>query len=229
MHDDVLKRIRRSPYFAALTSFDLRWTLANMTFIDTAPGGLLIEEGGYSPGLLVILEGTVKVVKSAPDGREQVLRIVRPCDSLNDVPAFDGGPSPATAVAIEPSRIACLAAPVFRELLHRNSAVMVQLLQTYVSRLRSVTALAGDLTLLDVTSRVAKALDVYTQTSGSDQFELRQDQLAGIVGTKRETVARALRLLEDRGAIERRRDSIAIRSRPKLRKAAANPLPSPAD
>ena len=223
MQDAAIEEIRRSPYFVILSFSEFERVIANTTLIDSDTGDLLIAEGDSSPELLVVLHGAVKVTKSASDGREQILRIARRFDSLNDVPAFDGGPCPATAVALEPSRIACVSAAVFRELLHTSSALTDQLLQTYVKRLRAVTELAGDLTLLDATSRVAKTLNTYTRAAGSNEFELRQEQLAGIVGTKRETVSRALRVLEDRGAIERKGHSVCIRSRVKLRQAAAEP------
>lgn len=208
--------LRMSEYFLDLTPGELEWLWRNCQVLRKAAGAVVIAEGGESPGLLIVIAGSVKVCRLSPDGREQILRVVQRGGSFNDVPVFDGGTCPATVIAIEDSQILAVPAPVFRELLYRHSTVAVQLLQTFASRLRAVTRLAGDLSLLDVVTRVAKSLDLYTGASGSMEFNLRQSDLASIVGSRREVVARALKRLEDDGAIERHGDRILISDRARL-------------
>lgn len=208
--------LRMSEYFLDLTPGELEWLRRNCHTLRKSAGAVVIAEGGESPGLLVVITGSAKVCRLSPDGREQILRVVRSGESFNDVPVFDGGACPATVIAIEDSQILAVPAPVFRELLCRHSTVAVQLLQTFASRLRAVTRLAGDLSLLDVVTRVAKSLDLYTEASGSGEFNLRQSDLASIVGSRREVVARALKRLEDDGAIKRQGDRILISDRERL-------------
>jgi CRP/FNR family transcriptional regulator len=208
--------LRMSEYFVDLTQGEWEWLRRNCHMLHKPAGAVVISEGAESPGLLVVAAGSVKVCRLSPDGREQILRGVQKGGSFNDVPVFDGGTCPATVIAIEDSHILAVPAPVFRELLCRHSTVAVQLLQTYAARLRSVTRLAGDLSLLDVVSRVAKSLDLYTEASGTEEFTLRQSDLASIVGSRREVVARALKRLETDGAIARQGDRILVSDRARL-------------
>jgi CRP/FNR family transcriptional regulator len=214
--------LRLSNYFLDLTAGELEWLRRNCQVLCKPASAVVIVEGGESPGLLVVITGSVKVCRLSPDGREQILRVVNRGESFNDVPVFDGGTCPATVIAIEDSQILAVPAPVFRELLSRHSTVAVQLLQTFAARLRAVTRLAGDLSLLDVVARVAKSLDLYTEVSGTGEFTLRQSDLASIVGSRREVVARALKRLEDDGAIKRQGDRILVVDRARLADARSH-------
>ena len=208
--------LRISSYFLELTPSELEWVRRNSELLVKDPDSVILLEGGESPGLVIVLSGSVKVCRISPAGREQTLRIANPGDSLNDVSVFDGGVCPATVIAIEKSEVLIVPAPVFRELLARHSTIAVQLLQTFSKRLRQVTRLATDLTLMDVEGRVARAIDLYTRASASDELGMSQSDLASIVGTRREVVARSLKDLEERGAIMRRGHSIIVSDRAKL-------------
>lgn len=208
--------LRVSSYFLELTPAELEWVRRNTEVLHEDRGTVVLLEGTASPGLLIVLSGSLKVCRISPAGREQILRVANRGESLNDVPVFDGGTCPATVIAVEDSEILVVPAPVFRELLVRHSTVAVQLLQTFASRLRQVTRLATDLTLMDVEGRVARALDVYTRVADDTEFPMSQLELASIVGARREVVARSLKDLEDNGAIVRDHGHIVIRDREKL-------------
>ena len=208
--------LRISSYFLELTEPELEWVRRNTEVLRKEPDSIVLLEGAESPGLLIVLSGSVKVCRISPAGREQILRIANTGESLNDVPVFDGGSCPATVIALEASELLVVSAPVFRELLGRHSTIAVQLLQTFAKRLRQVTRLATDLTLLDVEGRVATALDVYTRAASGKEFPMSQSELASIVGTRREVVARSLKDLEASGAINRRHGHIVVTNREKL-------------
>lgn len=208
--------LRVSSYFLELTPPELEWVRRNTELLHKDRGSVVLLEGAESPGLLIVLSGSLKVCRVSPAGREQILRIANSGESLNDVPVFDGGSCPATVIAVEDSEILVVPAPVFRELLVRHTTVAVQLLQTFAKRLRQITMLATDLTLLDVEGRVARALDVYTRAAGNSEFPMSQSELASIVGARREVVARSLKDLEDNGAITRAHGHVVVTDREKL-------------
>lgn len=208
--------LRVSSYFLELTPAELEWVRRNTELLHKDRGSVVLLEGAASPGLLIVLSGSLKVCRVSPAGREQILRIAGTGESLNDVPVFDGGACPATVIAVEDCEILVVPAPVFRELLVRHSTVAVQLLQTFAKRLRQVTMLATNLTLLDVEGRVARALDVYTRNGATNEFPMSQTELASIVGARREVVARALKDLEENGAISRERGHVIVTDPEKL-------------
>ena len=83
--------LRTSSYFLELTDAELEWLRRNADVLHKPKDSVVLLEGAESPGLLVILSGSVKVCRIASSRREQVLRVANPGDSLNDVPVFDGG------------------------------------------------------------------------------------------------------------------------------------------
>ena len=69
-------------------------------------GELLFSEGEPCSGLHIIVRGKVRIFKTSINGREQVLALNVPGESVAEVPVFDGGPFPASAMAVEESEIA---------------------------------------------------------------------------------------------------------------------------
>jgi len=59
----------------------------------------------------------VKILKTAPRGRQQLIGIERAGNSLSEVPVFDGGRYPATAQAVIPTvLLATGGRPISRDL-----------------------------------------------------------------------------------------------------------------
>ncbi len=204
------------PYFAQLDHAQLEGIASSMQEYRTARGDVLFNEGEACHGLYVLAKGSVKVSRTSPEGREQVLAVIGPIQTFNDVPVFDGGPNPAMATALEPSLVGMVPIAVIRRLLHEHPAVAEGMLRIFASRLRGLAALVADLTHLDVMGRIAKVLLTYEAASGGRTLNVGQQDLASMVGTTREVAARSLRYLEERGAIARRSGGIEVISTTEL-------------
>lgn len=152
------------------------------------------DEGAAS--LHIVDSGVVRIFKLSLEGREQVLRLMRPGDSFADVPAFDGGPYPANADALEPSAVYILPRKALLALLREYPDIAVGSLQIMAARLRHMTGLVEDLSLRRVMARVARLI-----LENQGHANLSQSQMAAMVGTAREMVNRSLHTLADRGAI----------------------------
>lgn len=175
-------------------------------------GELILSEGTPPKGLYLVVQGRVKIFKVSPEGREQILRVMGPGETFNDVPALDGGVNPASAGALDSTDLVILSQPTLESLLHEHPQVAWQMLGIFAGRLRAFVDLVAELSLLNVESRVAKFLIVSSQNTDRDQFHITQQDLAATVGTTREVAARALRSLEDRGAIQRTGGRIEVRN-----------------
>lgn len=213
------QRLLAIPYLRSLGTEDLRG-LAQAAIEQTlAPGEILFHEGEPSKGLALVLEGTVKVSRISREGREQVLLVVGPGQTMNEVPVFDGGTCPATATAVQVSQVCTLPTEIIHELVRERPQVAADVLRYFAGRLRGLVQLVADLTHLDVATRVAKILLSYHQSSGVRTFNLSQSDLAAMVGTTREVVARALRRLEEAGGVMRQRGAIRVVSVDRLAEA----------
>lgn len=216
MDPDVLGKLG---YFAHLDRDLLERVAARTRTLRLDRGEVVFREGEPAQGLYFVVEGLVKIARVSPEGREQVLTVVGPHQTFNDVPVFDGGPNPATVTALEPSVIGLVPTDVVGDLVREHGAVAEAMLRVFAARLRTLTALVADLTHLDVTGRVAKVLLTYHRASGGRALRLTQQDLASMVGTTREVAARSLRTLEERGCIVRRGGEVEVLSPERLAEA----------
>lgn len=204
------------PYFADVAAADLAEISAHTDERSFKKGELVLYEGQACQGLYVIKSGLVKVFKTSPDGKEQVLRLIGPGQSFNEVSAFDSGPCPASAQALERTTVYVLSRADLQRLLRRSPAFAAAATQVMACQLRHLVSLVEDLSFRSVTARVAKILMQTTKpddgvgAGAGQRGRLTQQDMAQMAGTAREVVARALKVLEQAGAIRQQRGRIAI-------------------
>ncbi len=194
--------LRSLPYFTSLGAEDLKRIENQVLERSFAKGEILFLEGEPCHGLYVVKSGRVRIFKSSPQGREQVLLIAGQGDSFNDVPVFDGGPNPASASALEPSTVYIVPGESLLSLVADCPAAQV-IIRLFATRLRHLTMVVEDLSFHSVVSRLARMLLGLAVVEGkaSPMPRLTQDEMAAIVGSVRDVIGRALRALERAGAI----------------------------
>ncbi|HAX26161.1 MAG TPA: Crp/Fnr family transcriptional regulator [Thermomicrobiales bacterium] len=205
--------LRGTPYFARLDDAGLDEVITVAIARRYGQGQRLFTEG-HNEGrcsLHIVETGLVRVFKTSAEGREQVLRLMRPGEAFSDVPVFDGGAYPASADIVEASTVLAIPRDALMPLMDRYPAIAIGGLQNISSRLRHMTALVEDLSLRRVMSRVARLL-----LENPNEIHLTQSQMASMVGTAREMVNRSLHTLEDRGIIQLRGQEITILDAAKL-------------
>ena len=69
-------------------------------------GEMVFEEGAKPNGLISLSDGKVKIFKEGAGGREQIVRLSRPCGFIGYRSLFAGENYHASAMAMEPS-VAC--------------------------------------------------------------------------------------------------------------------------
>ena len=195
--------LRVLPYFTALGDEDLRRIESEVLERSFAKGEILFLEGELCHGLYVVKSGRVRIFKSSPEGREQVLLIARQGDSFNDVPVFDGGPNPASGSALEPSTVYIVPKETVLSLL-ANCPPARAIIKVLAARLRHLTMVVENLSFRNVISRLAKMLLDLAVVEGGPLpiLRLTQDEMAAMVGSVRDVVGRVLRALEKAGAIK---------------------------
>ena len=67
-------------------------------------GQTIFWEEKNGSGFYVTISGIVKIFKTSPDGKEQILHIFGPNEPFGEAPVFEGRNFPAHAVALEDSR-----------------------------------------------------------------------------------------------------------------------------
>lgn len=220
MSDDVLAAI---PYFSALTPEERARAIAMARRKRLGAGQVLFVEGEPCAGLFVVVSGLIKLYKTSADGKEQVLRHMSAGDSFNEVPVFDGGVNPVSATAVEPGEVLVLSRERMLDLLREYPAFAAAVVQVFASRLRHLVALVEDLSFRQVTARVARiVLQSVEPHEGvgagvGERARVTQREIAEMAGTSREVVARALKALEDAGAVKLDRHGVQVADEERLR------------
>ena len=226
---DLTALLHGLPIFAELDAAALE-RLAARCVVRTLPAGtVLFTAGEPCRGLYIVESGRVRIYRISPEGREQVLHIEGPGQPVAELPLFDGGAYPASAVTIEESRLAFLPRADFEQLYRTNPDVAHAIIRGLGRRLRHLVQLTETLAFRDVAARLALLLARYAERAGEATpqgtvLELRrtQEELALEIGAARESVSRAFKQLQKKGLITPLdRDRILIADVARLRAIAA--------
>jgi len=167
-------------------------------------------EGESAEVFFFVLSGAVKVFKTSAEGKEQILNIVRPGESFNDVPILDDGSNPASAQAMGPVVLYGVRKDGLKVILHDYPQVTLNIIKVLAERVRQLVSLVEDLSFRHVISRVAKILLEYAGDGTGPRPRLTQQEMAAMAGTAREVVGRSLKALEEEGALKFDRHRIVI-------------------
>ena len=194
--------LRRAPLFAALSPAELEALARRAASRSYETGETLFSEGEPCSGLYVVASGRVRIFKTSPSGREQVLAIESAGSSVAELPVFDGGPYPASAAAIEPSELVFLSRKDFQSFCLEHPEVGLKVLQVVGARLRRLVGIIEELSFTTVRHRLISWILRRSRTHGTT-FTLgaSQQELAAEIGTVRELVSRNLTRLQAQGFI----------------------------
>jgi CRP-like cAMP-binding protein len=224
--------LRRLPLFNDLSEAELALIGERVTIHLYDAGMIVFSEGDVCRELWIVKEGTVKILKTAPSGRQQLIGIERAGNSLSEVAVFDGGRYLATAQTVSSTVLLRLEADHFRRICLQHPEVALKVIKVLGHRLRSMSRLIEDLSFTTVRGRLLAHLIRVAEQEGRRtlrgiEFELTEnnEDLAARLGTVRELVSRNLGRLHGEGWIEIRRRTVTIPNLSKLKEEAGLPGP----
>jgi CRP/FNR family transcriptional regulator len=202
--------LKKIPYFTGMGETGIDAIRRYVHEKRAGRGELLLSEGDKADVLFFVSEGVVKVFKTSADGKEQILRIIRPGESFNDVPVLDGGTSLVSAAALGPVVLYAIKKSDLESVMRERPQVAFNVIRVLSQRVTELISLVEDLSFRHVTGRVAKMLLEYAGDKDGDRPRLTQQEMAAMIGTAREMVGRSLKSLEGDGAIRMERNRIII-------------------
>jgi CRP/FNR family transcriptional regulator len=196
---DVRKLLQKSHLCAGLSSDELDQILAIATIRSLSKGQILFLEGDNADGFYILLEGRIRVYKAGPDGREQTLHQIRAGQTFGEAAVFGGIRFPANSAAIADAAVAYLPFAAFRDIVATSPDISLKMIGAMAGFLREFTQIIENLSLKEVSARLAGYLLEQHQKSGSATIRLTQSkaELARQLGTISETLSRNLRKLKE--------------------------------
>ena len=225
MSSDLL---RRCPLFAGLREEDLRMIKAIAKPKQLIRKEILFGDGEEAKGFYVLLSGRVKLYKISHEGKEQILHIVSAPDAFAEAALFLEGSYPAFAEALIDSQLLFFPKIDFIRLIERNPQLSINIIVSLSHFLRKFASLIEELSLKEVSSRIAKYLIDLSLKSSKEgknpkevELDLSKTQLASKLGTISETLSRTLAKLRAKGLIDVQRNQIVILDRQALEEVAS--------
>lgn len=204
--------------FSSLSQPELQLLAGRTTKKLFGAGKVLFHEGDTCKALHIISRGRVRIFKTSASGREQVLAINGPGEPVAELPVFDGGPYPASAVALEDTEIAFISREDFQAYCLDHPEVALKVLAFVGKRLRRLVGIIEELSFTTIRQRLVSVLVRLAQNEGKKTergIEIllpgSHQELASQLGTVRELVSRNLMRLQAEGLLEVDARQIVIR------------------
>jgi CRP/FNR family transcriptional regulator, cyclic AMP receptor protein len=200
--------IRQVPLFKELRPEEITILCELTRTIMLKKGEVLFRKDDEGTALYIIQQGSVKIVLPSVDGDEIIPAIFTRGDFFGEMSLLDGMPRSADAVAMELCELLVLNRSNFLDFIKGNENVIQSILYALSMRLRRTDDLLEDTCFLNISARFAKKLLELAEEHGEQEgdlifinLDLKQRDLASMVGATRESINKELRLLREKGLI----------------------------
>lgn len=210
----LLKRLKSMDFLRGLDDAVLVNLAEHSTWKVYPPDSVIFWEGDMEGSLFYLQYGSLKILKTSSDGREQVMRFIDEGEVFNELGVLAKKPNPATAVALEESGIWLIPREALEEIILAYPQTALKIIENMADKVIGMVSLAADLSLKTVEARFVQLL--LSQTDG-DVIERRrwtnQTEMASHLGTVPDVLSRVIRELTKAGLIEMDRKQIRILNR----------------
>ncbi len=193
----------------------VRWLRAKET---------LYVQGQPGDSVFVLVEGSMKLVRRTGGAREHVVRLLRPGEVLAETVLFSSNGYPATAVALEDSRLLAVDAMPFAVCLRENPLLAWNVMERLGKRIEELQMQAELLATHTAEQKVAAYLvRQYRALPGTDPVvapSCRRSDLASLLALAPETLCRVITEFKRRGLIRSEHGRIAVVDAEGLARAA---------
>jgi len=217
-NDTRSRLLRLYPMLRELPAAELEAILATAKRMQFPAGTVIFDENQPCQGFPLLLSGSLRVIKSAANGRELQLYRVLPGESciLTSSCLLGHNPYQARGVVEEPLEMVMLPAAVFHRLLGKHEAFRNYVFQLFTERLTDMMELVTAVAFQKLDQRLAALL-----ITKSAPLHTTHQALADELGSAREIVSRLLKGFADQGWVKLGRGQITLTNIAALKKFAA--------
>jgi CRP/FNR family transcriptional regulator len=220
MEDSSLRRLMEAfPFFEKADEALKREIVEHASFVRIPAGEYIFFEGDECSQLALIIEGSVRVYKSAESGHEITLYRLGRGDSciLTASCIYAQSNFPAVAVTEDDVEAAVVPAPVFRRWVNEYPAWREYLFSLLSKRLGDVMATIEEVAFRRMDLRIAEFL-LRSLTDDTNRVERTHQDIARELGTSREVVSRILKHMESKKMVLLHRGCVEITDEGMLKK-----------
>ena len=183
--------------------------LDEMEVIEIQPGTVVLKEREFIKVIPIVLEGSIKLRKLDPTGREIVFYHIEPGESciLSITSCLNHKVSQAEAIIEKPTRLIAVEADRIRTWMDEFSTWRQFVVNLYYNRMAELMTLVDLVVFKSVDTRLIRYLRDHAI---NNELKITHQQLAGELGTAREVISRLLKQMENDNLITLERGKIKI-------------------
>lgn len=219
--------IKQFPFFGGLPDLDLQMVAQNTQLGAAKQGQEILARGAVVSFLTFVVSGRIQSTEIADDGRVIGITILVPGDIIGCLTLVDGQPGTNSLRTLEDSQLLLLPMQIARNLLATQPLIAQRVMHLLSQAVRNSIRERSMLSLPNAFHRIFVQLNTLVNNQ-SAQRQLhqvpRQQDIAAMVNTSRETVSRALQLLIKSGILTKQGHQLHIQQSDALKKLAADGL-----
>ncbi|GAB3812474.1 Crp/Fnr family transcriptional regulator [Pontibacter rugosus] len=177
------------------------------------PGQSLIEPGQHIKIVPIILQGSVKVMRTDGEGHDLLLYYIEGGETCAVSLTCCSTSSPSEIKAVAEERTQVLAVPVRKHEEWMNTFRQWKdfVAQTYQKRFQELLHAIDDVAFKKMDERLLKYLVLKSKQLKTLELSITHQEIASELGTSREVISRLLKQLENRKLVELERNRILVR------------------
>lgn len=177
------------------------------TVIHLDKGKMLFHEGEAANFFYIVKSGRVKMSNYSEDGREFVQGYFTNGQSFGEPPFFSDVPYPASAIAVDESKVWKISQDEFLKLLKNNFDIHRELTRVLCDRLIYKSTMLSELAIEEAEHRLTTLIQylvtpIDQQAKTPKKLIFARQQLADMTGLRVETVIRSVKSLEKKRFLE---------------------------
>jgi len=197
---NIEKTLKNSDFFRDIGETNLATLAAICIPKKFSRKQTLFLEGERGHSMFLLVYGMVQLHKSAPDGRDIVIKVIGPGEIFAEVVLFERAYYPVSAVALEEG----LALMIPKRQVHcllAQEHFRVDFIKMLMKKQRHLTERILNLTLHDVEERFFLFLQEQYSHRQEYRISLSKKDIAAAIGTNPETLSRLIQRLKHEGTL----------------------------
>jgi len=195
------------PVLRELSSGTLDALMASATSMAVPAGAMMFDEGQACMGFALLLSGSARVVKAAPNGRELHLYDVLPGETciLTSSCLLGKATYQARCTVLKPAQLVVLPPATFQLLFSASEAFREHMFSRYAERVSELLQLVSAVAFQKLDQRLASWL-----AARPSPIRVTHQALADDLGSLREIISRLLKNFADQGWVRLGREQIEV-------------------
>lgn len=214
--------VRQFSSLKALNKDELLRMAECKTSYTIKKGEPIFEEGEVINGIYCVKEGVSKLSKLSENGKDQIVKLVKPGELLGQRSMISDEPANLSAVALEDMEVCFIPKSEVMQFFNQNNQFSMNVMRTICDDLKGADDHMVNMAQKTVKQRLAETLIYLEETFGKNEDDtlkiyLSREELAGMIGTANESCIRLLSDFKKHGYIELIGKKIKILNKTKLK------------